>query len=127
MVIGADTFAGDVAARLGLANVFGANVFGANVFGANVFGEGGSEGENGHEGERESRYPKVTLAGIAARRPELIVLPDEPYQFSAADGPEAFPGQRVALVAGRDLTWYGPSLVTARERLTARLALAGHR
>jgi hypothetical protein len=50
------------------------------------------------------------------------VLPDEPYAFSAADGPEAFPRQRVALVEGRSLTWYGPSLVSARSLLLSQLA-----
>jgi ABC-type Fe3+-hydroxamate transport system substrate-binding protein len=104
MVVGSGTFAGDVAARLGLVNVFGANV-------------PGGHGSGGHEG----RYPKVTLDDIAAAGPELIVLPDEPYQFTATDGPQSFPGQRVALVSGRDLTWYGPSLVTARERLAREI------
>ena len=61
---------------------------------------------------------------MAARRPELVVLPDEPYAFSAGDGPEMFPGRRVALVEGRSLTWYGPSLVTARAELRAQLAAA---
>jgi hypothetical protein len=55
----------------------------------------------------------ATFTGDLAARPDLIVLPDEPYQFSAGDGPEMFPGQRVSLVEGRSLTWYGPSLVTA--------------
>ena len=32
---------------------------------------------------------------------ELAVLPDEPYPFTASDGPEAFPGIAVALVPGR--------------------------
>ena len=49
------------------------------------------------------------------------MLPDEPYEFTPADGPEAFPGLRSALVSGRDLTWYGPSLLTARARLQAAL------
>ena len=44
---------------------------------------------------------------------ELVVLPDEPYAFTADDGPEAFPGVPAALVSGRHLTWYGPSLVEA--------------
>ena len=48
---------------------------------------------------------------------ELAVLPDEPYPFTAGDGPEAFPGIAVALVSGRSLTWYGPSLTTARAEL----------
>jgi ABC-type Fe3+-hydroxamate transport system substrate-binding protein len=95
MVIGPDTFAGDLAARLGLANVYR---------------------------DQDARYPKVELADLIARRPEIIVLPDEPYRFSADDGPEAFPAQRVALVDGRSLTWYGPSLVTARSVLSTQLA-----
>jgi hypothetical protein len=53
------------------------------------------------------------------------VLPDEPYAFAADDGPEAF-AVPSALVSGRHLTWYGPSLVEAREVLTEQLA-HGHR
>jgi ABC-type Fe3+-hydroxamate transport system substrate-binding protein len=97
MVIGSDTFAGDLAARLGLDNVYR---------------------------EHAARYPKVDLADLTGRGPRLIVLPDEPYPFRPGDGPEAFPGQRVALVDGRSLTWYGPSLVTARPVLSAQLAAA---
>jgi ABC-type Fe3+-hydroxamate transport system substrate-binding protein len=96
MVLGSDTFAADLAARLGLANVYG----------------------------DQARYPKVELAALLARRPGLIVLPDEPYPFSPDDGPEMFPGHRVALVEGRSLTWYGPSLVTAHSVLTTQLAAA---
>jgi ABC-type Fe3+-hydroxamate transport system substrate-binding protein len=97
MVVGSGTFTGDVASRLGLDNVYA---------------------------DDPGRYPHVTLDDALARRPELAVLPDEPYAFSAGDGPEMFPGQRVALVEGRSLTWYGPSLVTAREVLAAQLATA---
>jgi ABC-type Fe3+-hydroxamate transport system substrate-binding protein len=95
MVVGSDTFAGDVAARLGLRNVYA---------------------------DHPDRYPHVTLDHMAARQPDIIVLPDEPYPFSASDGPEMFPGQRVALVEGRSLTWYGPSLVSARSLLLSQLA-----
>jgi ABC-type Fe3+-hydroxamate transport system substrate-binding protein len=95
MVVGSATFTGDVAARLGLDNVYR---------------------------DHEERYPHVSLDDLAARGPELIVLPDEPYAFSPADGPEMFPGRRVALVEGRSLTWYGPSLVTARDVLLEQLA-----
>jgi hypothetical protein len=35
-----------------------------------------------------------------------------------------FPRQRVALVSGRALTWYGPSLITARAQLLAQLEAA---
>ena len=94
MVVGSGTFTGDLAARLGLDNVYA---------------------------DHPGRYPHVELSDLAARRPDLIVLPDEPYPFSATDGPEMFPHRRIALVAGRDLTWYGPSLVTARPALLSQL------
>ena len=93
MVLGRDTFAGDVLAQFGVRNTFD----GAAL-----------------------RYPKVDLAELHAA--ELVVLPDEPYAFSATDGPECFPGQDVALVSGRHLTWYGPSLVEASARLAAQLS-----
>ena len=97
MVVGSGTFTGDLAARLGLDNVY--------------------DGDPG-------RYPHVDLADVLASRAELVVLPDEPYAFGPDDGPEMFPRQRVALVEGRSLTWYGPSLVTARGLLSQQLAAA---
>jgi ABC-type Fe3+-hydroxamate transport system substrate-binding protein len=97
MVVGSATFTGDIAARIGLDNVYR---------------------------EHPDRYPHTSLEDLTARRPELVVLPDEPYAFSASDGPEAFPRHKVALVEGRSLTWYGPSLVGARELLTAQLGAA---
>jgi ABC-type Fe3+-hydroxamate transport system substrate-binding protein len=97
MVVGPATFAGDVLRRLGLVNV--------------------SEGA-------EERYPKRSLEELIKLGPELVLLPDEPYAFSATDGPEAFRGVATALVSGRDLTWYGPSLVRARRRLTDSVAAA---
>ncbi|HEU5269626.1 MAG TPA: helical backbone metal receptor [Jatrophihabitans sp.] len=94
MVVGARTFTGDLLARLGVRNAF------ANS---------------------PDRYPKVQLAEIRQLRPELVLLPDEPYEFNAGDGPEAFPDERTELVSGRLLTWYGPSLATARTELEAQL------
>jgi ABC-type Fe3+-hydroxamate transport system substrate-binding protein len=94
MVVGSSTFTGDLAARLGLRNTFG---------------------------DSPERYPHTTVEQILLGRPELIVLPDEPYVFSADDGPECFAEVRIALVEGRLLTWYGPSLATARETLQAQL------
>jgi hypothetical protein len=68
------------------------------------------------------RYPKIPLPELVAARPDLVVLPDEPYAFTATDGPESFPGLPCALVSGRLLTWYGPSLTTARAGLEAALS-----
>ena len=58
--------------------------------------------------------PRSTLSELVDRSPELVLLPDEPYPFAPDDGPEAFAGIPTALVSGRDLTWYGPSMATSR-------------
>ncbi|MFF3955799.1 helical backbone metal receptor [Streptomyces sp. NPDC001890] len=94
MVLGRDTFAGDVLARIGVENVYA-----------------------GHA----ERYPRVPLDVLGAAGADLVVLPDEPYRFTADDGPEAFPALPAALVDGRYLTWYGPSLVRAPAVLRAAL------
>ena len=93
MALGRDTFAGDLLARLGVDNVLVGS---------------------------DERYPKVALDALPAY--DMVVLPDEPYAFSPDDGPEAFPGVDVRCVSGRHLTWYGPSLVEARQVLSAALA-----
>ena len=68
-------------------------------------------------GAGPDRYPHVEAGQIRTAAPDLVLLPDEPYPFSASDGPEEFPAQRVVLLPGRLLTWYGPSLATARADL----------
>ncbi|MBZ4320178.1 helical backbone metal receptor [Streptomyces huiliensis] len=97
MVLGRDTFAGDVLARLGVRHVYA-----------------------GHA----ERYPRVPLEELRASGADLVVLPDEPYRFTRDDGPEAFPGLPAALVSGRHLTWYGPSLTRAPEVLGRALRTA---
>lgn len=93
-VVGSSTFAGDLLAHLGLDNVFATS---------------------------PERYPKVDVRALA--QADLVLLPDEPYEFTAEDGPEAV-GVRTALIPGRALTWYGPSLVTARDDLLAPVLAA---
>jgi ABC-type Fe3+-hydroxamate transport system substrate-binding protein len=97
MVLGSDTFAGDLLARLGVTNVYAAH---------------------------SDRYPRVGIDELRSTDADLVVLPDEPYRFTASDGPEAFPGSRTALVSGRHLTWYGPSLTEAPALLCRQLAAA---
>ncbi|MET9540008.1 helical backbone metal receptor [Streptomyces sp. NPDC006553] len=99
MVLGRDTFAGDLLARLGVRNLYA---------------------------DHPERYPRLPLDELRAAAPDLVVLPDEPYRFTRDDGPEAFPGTAAALVDGRHLTWYGPSLVEA-PRVLARALRAAHR
>jgi ABC-type Fe3+-hydroxamate transport system substrate-binding protein len=88
MVVGRETFTRDLLRRLGVANVFD---------------------------DWEGRYPGVTVEEIAAADPDVVLLPDEPYVFTAEDGPEAFPGIETRLVSGRLITWYGPSLLEAAD------------
>jgi hypothetical protein len=91
MALGRDTFAGDLLARIGVDNALA---------------------------DDRARYPRIELASLPPH--ELVVLPDEPYDFTADDGPEAFPVP-CRLVSGRHLTWYGPSLAEAREVLAAQI------
>jgi ABC-type Fe3+-hydroxamate transport system substrate-binding protein len=94
MVLGRDTFAGDVLARLGVANVLAGST---------------------------DRYPKLAPGDLPAVEADLVVFPDEPYAFTPDDGPEAWPQARPVFVSGRHLTWYGPSLVEAPQVLTRQL------
>jgi hypothetical protein len=94
MVLGRDTFAGDVLRRLGVVNVFA---------------------------DAADRYPKLTRDATDTVDAELVVFPDEPYAFSEDDGPEAWSQARPAFVSGRHLTWYGPSLAEAPAVLAAQL------
>jgi ABC-type Fe3+-hydroxamate transport system substrate-binding protein len=94
MAVGHDTFTGAVLARLGVDNVLA---------------------------DADERYPRIDPADLPPH--ELVVLPDEPYRFTAGDGPEAFTAPS-ALVSGRLLTWYGPSLTEAARTLPAALTPA---
>jgi ABC-type Fe3+-hydroxamate transport system substrate-binding protein len=89
MTINADTYIHDLLAVCGAANVFG---------------------------DRPARYPTVTLDEMAARRPEVIVLPDEPFRFRRAhlqdfapyaDVPAVRAG-RIHLMDGKPFSWHGP-------------------
>ncbi|HJQ28459.1 MAG TPA: helical backbone metal receptor [Rubrobacter sp.] len=77
-----------------------------------------------------TRYPVVALHDIEAARPEVILLPDEPYPFSAEDLPEFYSldvpatrGDRIHLVDGKLLTWYGPRMAGSLTQLAALLRL----
>lgn len=97
MVVGSNTFTGDLMARLGWHNVFG---------------------------QHEGRYPHVELAQLDRPDTDVVLLPDEPYVFTELDGPEAFAHTRTTLCSGRLLTWYGPAMVGAREALTEAVTQA---
>ncbi len=92
MVVGGDTFSSDLLARIGVRNIFA----------------------------DRPRYPKVTLDELAAA--PLVLLPNEPYEFSPTDGPECF--ARSVLFDGRATAWYGPAMVWSRNYLEDRIATA---
>jgi len=100
MTIGRDTYIHDLLGVCGAANVFG---------------------------DRPERYPTLTLDEMAARRPEVIVLPDEPFRFRRAhladfapyaDLPAVRDG-RLHLVDGKPFSWHGPRIGDALRTLPA--------
>lgn len=86
MAVGSNTFTGDLLEQMGYRHVLR---------------------------DSPDRYPHVDLADLDLPG-HLALLPDEPYEFTATDGPEAFSHARTRLVSGRLLTWYGPALIEAR-------------
>jgi ABC-type Fe3+-hydroxamate transport system substrate-binding protein len=107
MAVGAPTYADDMLRVCGGANVFASHA--------------------------ERRYPRVTLAEIEAAQPEVVLLPDEPYAFGPRDVAEiaalsipAAASQRIHLIDGTFVSWYGPRILRAIERLR-RLLLGATR
>ncbi len=81
-------------------------------------------GENIFRG-RQERYPTVTLGEMAALKPEVILLPDEPFPFgdrhladfrAFPDVPAVCTG-RLCLVDGKVLSWYGPRIAESLRTL----------
>lgn len=95
MVVGPRTYTTDLLARLGWSNAFA-----------------------GPDADPGDRYPHVGLEQVDRSDIDLVLLPDEPYEFTADDGPEAFARVPTRLVSGRLLTWYGPAMVEAHEVLS---------
>jgi ABC-type Fe3+-hydroxamate transport system substrate-binding protein len=99
MTMNAGTYGSSFLAQLGLDNVFASE---------------------------PTRYPEITLEAVAARRPELVLLPSEPYPFAARHVPEveaAVPATPIELVDGRDLYWWGIRTPAALPRLGRALSV----
>jgi len=78
------------------------------------------------------RYPQITLAEVARRKPDIIILPTEPYHFVEFEKTEfevigqevpAIRNRRIHIVEGELLSWYGPrvsrALITLSELFCA--------
>jgi ABC-type Fe3+-hydroxamate transport system substrate-binding protein len=71
-------------------------------------------------GSAPDQYPIVDLDEVARRRPQLVLLPSEPYPFSSRHIGEvrrACPDVRIRLVDGKDLFWWGSRTPGAVARL----------
>lgn len=75
---------------------------------------------------RDTRYPRVTLEEVIAAQPDIILLPSEPYAFSAKDLPffqaldvPAARNRQIHLIDGSLLTWPGTRIARAFEALPA--------
>jgi ABC-type Fe3+-hydroxamate transport system substrate-binding protein len=75
------------------------------------------------------RYPAVTLDEVAAARPDVILLPDEPFRFRPAHLKDFAPytavpavrDHRMHLVDGKPFSWHGPRIAGALRTLPALL------
>jgi ABC-type Fe3+-hydroxamate transport system substrate-binding protein len=80
--------------------------------------------------DHSERYPRVNLGEVAARKPEVILLPDEPFPFGEKHLAEfetlgevpAVRAGRLHLLDGKVLSWYGPR-IAASLRTLSRLLL----
>jgi ABC-type Fe3+-hydroxamate transport system substrate-binding protein len=116
------TFASDLLAACGARNVFGDRARRYPL--AADLGRAPALGPE-RVGERDTRYPRVTLDEVVARDPAVVLLPDEPHEFGEADAEvfrRALPKRAVRFVDGKDLFWHGARTVEALGRLRALLA-----
>ncbi len=76
--------------------------------------------------EHPKRYPVVALEEIAALQPDVILLPDEPFPFRERHREEfrdlkdvpAVRADRLHLLDGKVLSWYGPRIAVSLRVLT---------
>lgn len=102
MAVGPDTFAHDLLVEAGARNAVAES-----------------------EPPPESRYPRIDEAELRRLRPDVILLPTEPYAFDERDRaellhvpcPAALDG-RIHIVEGELLSWYGPRIARALDVLT---------
>ncbi|HYF50762.1 MAG TPA: helical backbone metal receptor [Planctomycetota bacterium] len=102
MSINSDTFIHDHLQTCGAENIFAAN---------------------------KSRYPEVTLEQVSAAAPDIVWLPSEPYEFKEKHKAEfenlpalpAAQNNRIELVNGDNVCWFGARQIEGMEYTFARL------
>jgi ABC-type Fe3+-hydroxamate transport system substrate-binding protein len=125
MTIHGDTFISDQLDLIGLVNVF-ADRPRRYPLAADLGRAAPMAGER--VAERDTRYPRVTIEEVVDRKPDLILLPDEPHAFDARDAEvfrtidvPAATRDRVLFCKGKHLMWPG---VMSLEGLAPLEALA---
>jgi ABC-type Fe3+-hydroxamate transport system substrate-binding protein len=104
MTINGDTYGSSVLASIGVDNVFERDGL-------------GSEGD-------AARYPETTLDAVAARCPDVVLAPSEPYPFKERHFDELRKVAPVVAVDGKDLFWWGARSATAPPRLRDAISAA---
>ena len=94
MTLNRFTYGSSVLERLGVDNVFGAS---------------------------SERYPELILAEAAARDPDVVLAPSEPFPFSERPEQELSAVAPVVFVDGQDLFWWGVRTPAALARLAAQI------
>lgn len=128
MTIHEETFISDALREVGLLNVFGKRAR-KYPLAADLGMKAPLTSEQ--VGDRDTRYPRVTLDEVVAAQPDLVLLPSEPHPFTEKDA-EVFralpiPAARnggVRFVDGKDLCWYGARSVGGLARLARAIAPA---
>ena len=65
----------------------------------------------------DSSYPVVELDEVIARRPDIAIVPSEPYPFAERHRGELEIVAPLVFVDGRDLFWWGARTAAAAGRL----------
>ncbi len=124
MTFNYQTYSNDVLAKVG-----GMNVFAGRQRKYPLEADLGSA-EAEEPGDRDTRYPRVTLDEIIEAQPEVILLPSEPYAFDESHKTQieewlsetpAVESGRVFLIDGSLLTWHGTRLARAVSELPSYL------
>jgi ABC-type Fe3+-hydroxamate transport system substrate-binding protein len=127
MTIHGDTFISDVLKLAGAENVFSDRARRYPL--AADIGKAAPLSAEQIEG-RDTRYPRVGWDEVVERAPELVLLPDEPHDFTAEDEarfraldiPAAKRPDNVAAVVkvdGKDFSWYGARSLEGLGRVAA--------
>lgn len=95
-----------------------------DTYGASLLALLGASNVVAELGLPAGRYPEVDLAAVAARAPDLVLAPSEPYAFRPKHLAELADVAPVLVVDGQELFWWGVRTPAAAVRLHGAVAAA---